>query len=119
MFGQQANFNMGQGDFPGMGQQQTNPQQQVGLGGAQQTAPQADNPFSTDGASFTPSSSEFVPQGVVAGTEEFPDLDAAFGGGKKSKKAQPSKAQLEAEKAAAMEALPTKGKPSKFFMHQG
>lgn len=101
-----------------MGQQQTNPQQQVGLGGAQQTAPQVDNPFSTGGADFIPSSSEFVPQGVVAGTEEFPDLDSAFGGGtKKPKKAQPSKAQLEAEKAAAMEALPTKGKPSRFFMH--
>lgn len=62
-----------------------------------------------------------MPQGVVAGTEEFPDLDSAFGngGGKKSKKAGPTKAQLDAEKTAATEALASKGKPSSFFRHTG
>ena len=54
----------------------------------------------------------------MAGQEEFPDLDSALGdGGKKEKEAAPTKAQIEAEKAT--EALPTKGKPSQFFMHQG
>ncbi len=65
-------------------------------------------------------SSESVPIGVIAGQEEFPDLDSAFGGvGKKGKKAAPTNAQTEAEKKAEQAALPTKGKPSQFFMHQG
>jgi hypothetical protein len=52
-------------------------------------------------SSFTPNAAEFVPTGVIAGNEEFPDLDSAFGsgGGKKGKKAAgPTKAQLELEK---------------------
>jgi len=70
-------------------------------------------------AAFTPSSAEFVPEGVVAGNDSFPDLDALNNLNKKSKKVQPTKAQLEAEKLAAQQALPTKGKPPGFFMHQG
>jgi hypothetical protein len=70
-------------------------------------------------AVFTPNSAEFVPEGVVAGNESFPDLDALSNIGKKSKKVQPTKAQLEAEKLAAQQALPTKGKPPVFFQHQG
>jgi len=56
----------------------------------------------------------------MTGQEEFPDLDSAFGGGgKKGKKAAPTKAQIEAEKAAEQAALPTKGMPHQFFMYQG
>jgi hypothetical protein len=68
---------------------------------------------------FTPMSVEFVPIGIIAGHEEFSDLDSAFGGvGKKEKKAAPTKAKTEAEKKAT-EALTTKGKPSQFFKNEG
>lgn len=88
VFGQSQNFTAAQKDFPTLAQQPagSNTQQQVG---SQQTSSNNDNPFaSMSNASFTPSSAEFVPTGVIAGNEEFPDLDSAFGsgGGKKGKK---------------------------------
>jgi hypothetical protein len=59
-----------------------------------------------------------VPQGVVAGQEEFEDFGSAFGAGpsKKKKQAGPTKAQLQKEKEEAQMALPTKGKTSDFFI---
>ena len=95
VFGQSTNFTPGNQDFPTLAQQPAgaNTQQQFGT---QQTANAgSDNPFANvSSAGFTPSAAEFVPDGVIAGKEEFPDLDSAFGGGgsKKSKKAVPSKA---------------------------
>jgi hypothetical protein len=65
-------------------------------------------------APFNPTSFEFVPEGVVAGKEAFPDLDAALGSSKK-KKGGPTKAQIEAEKLAAQQLLSTKGKTADFF----
>lgn len=113
VFQQQLNSNQplnSASDFPSM---QT---------GSAQAA--SDNPFASSGfnmasSDFNAGASEFVPQGVNAGKEEFPDLDEAFGsgGGKKSKKQQPTKAQIEKEKLEAQMALPTKGKPSEFFAH--
>jgi len=62
-----------------------------------------------------------VPQGVVAGQEEFEDFGSAFAAGptKKKKQAGPNKAQLQKEKEEAQLLLPTKGKSSDFFIHQG
>lgn len=51
---------------------------------------------------------------MVAGKEAFPDLDSGLGSSKK-KKAQPTKAEIEAEKLAALQLLSTKGKPANFF----
>jgi hypothetical protein len=62
-----------------------------------------------------------VPEGVVAGQEEFQDFGEAFGGGgsKKAKKQGPTKAQLQKEKEEAQLAMSTKGKPAEFFTHNG
>ena len=123
-FGQAAwtaggqDFQNRQQDFPSL--DSTTQQQQVAeTGFSTGTAVASDNPIALSSAVFTPNSAEFVPEGVVAGNESFPDLDALSNIGKKSKKVQPTKAQLEAEKLAAQQALPTKGKPPVFFQHQG
>jgi len=47
--------------------------------------------------------------------EEFPDLDAGFGVPQKKKKQGPTREEIEAQKKAELEALPTKGKPPGFF----
>lgn len=60
-------------------------------------------------------STEFVPQGVMAKTDEqFPDLADAFSAPSKKKKG-PTKADLQKKKEEENANLPTKGKPSSFF----
>ena len=52
--------------------------------------------------------------------DDYPDVFDALGGGKKNKQQQkPVKNAKKEEEEAAMMALPTKGKPSSFFVHQG
>jgi len=100
-------------DFPSISQP-------TSQGGSQ--APASDFPaFNMGGGDFNAGASEFVPTGVVAGKEEFTSFDEAFGDSKasKKKKQQPTKAQLDKEKLEAQMALPTKGKSSDFFAHQG
>ena len=81
---------------------------------SQQQSPATDtsNPWESS-APFNPTSGEFVPDGVVAGKEAFPDLDAGLSS--KKKKGGPTKAQIEAEKLAAQQLLSTKGKSADFF----
>ena len=50
--------------------------------------------------------------------EEFPNIGEAFGAAQKNKKG-PTAEEIEAQKKAAIELLPTKGKPAEFFYHQG
>lgn len=106
-----GNANFTSGDFPTLGGQ---PAQQ------QQTAP-VDNPFAAmAGGEFKPTSAAFVPQGVIAMTDDdYPDALDALEGKKKNKQPQPVKNAKKAEEEAALNALPTKGKPSSFFAHQG
>lgn len=56
---------------------------------------------------FNESANEFRPQ------EEFPDIGGQDFAPKKKKN---SKEELEAQKKAQIEALPTKGKPATFFL---
>lgn len=44
--------------------------------------------FATGSQDFNAGANEFVPTGVVAGKEEFPDLDEGFGSGTGKKKKQ-------------------------------
>jgi hypothetical protein len=47
--------------------------------------------------------------------DEFPDLDAGFGVPQKKKNQALTREEIEAQKKAELEALPTKGKPPGFF----
>jgi len=78
----------------------------------------ASNPFAAmSGSTFKPTSTEFVPAGVMAKTDEqFPDLADAFSAPKKKKTLGPTKAELAKKKEEENANLPTKGKPSTFFV---
>ncbi len=106
---------MNKQEFPTLGgaaQQSSDPNstQQMSLGGTP-------SGFNLTSSEFSLTSTEFNPTGIIA-KDEFPDLDQAFGGQSKKKKG-PTKEEIEAQKKAAIEALPTKGKPEQFFYHQG
>jgi hypothetical protein len=65
-------------------------------------------------------STEFNPYAPVNAIkkEDLPDLDQALSVAQKKKKG-PTKEEIEAQKKAANDLLPTKGKHESFFYHYG
>jgi hypothetical protein len=63
------------------------------------------------------SANEFNPTFIIE--DSFPDLDTALSPNSGKKNKVPTSKETEARKKAALEFLPTKGKPESFFHHKG